>query len=422
MSKQKVEKPPEPTALEKVRALQAKYAEPAPDPKALQHERPHHRVSPSSLQGREACPCYDSRQPKKQHERTIEGSKQHNVLENRADDLSLSDERMEHATMAAAVVDKMRTLLNSRGNTVIQELDEVYMPVWNREDISSGYNDKAMLVKLADGRIVAHLFDYKFGAWEVEPVENNLQIWAYSCGLLEKFPEVQEVHAYIIQPEHDMVDYTMFPRERYPEMLLRIKRVVARYDDPNKKPRATTGCCLFCANIAGCPEAERLVRAISQKYPPLKAFTDVMRFNPTTIGMNSASDNAVIMDVAAIVETWAGAVRSKITEHAIETGTVPPSFRLQGQERRSIVNAEAAETLARTRGVPAEIIQKAKTISIEPLTDYLRDQAERGMKDAAEEDFKRGLTSVGAYGDAYPVIMLVKERKKTNKNKDQATE
>jgi hypothetical protein len=53
-------------------------------------ERKHHPFSPSSLQNREACPCYAGRDS--QHVRSIAGTMAHSVVETRRDNNELSDE------------------------------------------------------------------------------------------------------------------------------------------------------------------------------------------------------------------------------------------------------------------------------------------------------------------------------------------
>jgi len=372
--------------------------------------RKHHRCSPSSLQAREACPCYDGAEPAVQHARTIEGNEQHAAVEQREDNNQLSDERMEHAASCASATDAILAEFKRKHKT-IEIFKECEVSVCDWEDVTAGFLDSAA-VGPAEKPVEGVLIDYKFGEWEVEPVENNLQIWAYVCGLWSQFKSIGPVHAYILQPAHDSIDQFTFTRDRYDEMLLRIKRVRVRYESPVKKPLASIPACLFCKHLAGCPEAERVVRAVSAKYPPLQALTDVMRFNPTTISSNLPSDNAVIMDVSTLMAAWAKAARTAVTEHAIHTGQIPPSFTLVSQDRRSVVSVTAVEATALKFGVPLDVIESAKTISITPLADDISERAERGTKEARKEEFSADLTLAGAYGDAYPVVMLQKQRKR----------
>ena len=86
-----------------------------------------------------------------------------------------------------------------------------------------------------DGK-TASLKDWKFGSYEVAPAAENEQIWAYVCGVFQKFPDVEKVYALIVQPVYGAADYdkqAVFERNDMPTLLSKIDKII-------KKARAAT--------------------------------------------------------------------------------------------------------------------------------------------------------------------------------------
>src|SRR6266850_879366 len=112
--------------------------------------RLHHPRSPSTLQSREACPCYESRNDVV-HERAIAGTMAHNVVETGSDDERLSDDdaaaaaecldfysrrlQLMSEARARAVDEKWHSTLDMRPEQAersidqLIELKETYLPV-----------------------------------------------------------------------------------------------------------------------------------------------------------------------------------------------------------------------------------------------------------------------------------------------------
>lgn len=119
--------------------------------------------------------------------------------------------------------------------------------------LTYGYIDDLTISK--NGKI-ANLKDWKFGSYEVEEAKDNKQIWAYVCGVFQKFPNVEKVYATIVQPIYGAADYdkqACFERKDLCYLLCRINEIIekakiATVDDAN----ATADNCRYC-NKLNCP-------------------------------------------------------------------------------------------------------------------------------------------------------------------------
>jgi hypothetical protein len=158
------------------------------------------------------------------------------------------------------------------------------------------------------------------------------------------------------------------------------------------------------------------VRAVSEKYEPLKPLAEIKTFNPTMMPTNSPQENATVLELSAILETWCGAARRCIKDHAIETGEIPPSYNLVPTKERPVIGWAQAQTVARKWGVPQETIDRATTISITPLKKDVASRADRGDKTGYVDEFDQDLASAGVFGPAVPTVTLRKSRTKTKKN------
>ena len=109
---------------------------------------------------------------------------------------------------------------------------------------------------ISKNRKIANLKDWKFGSYEVEEAKDNKQIWAYVCGVFQKFPEVEKVYATIVQPIYGAADYdkqACFERRDLFSLLCRINEIIekaktATLDDAN----ATADNCRYCNKLV-CP-------------------------------------------------------------------------------------------------------------------------------------------------------------------------
>lgn len=188
-------------------------------------ERFHHPYGPSKLQFLEACPAYDSAQGNSAAAET--GTRQHTVAETGADDLSLSDEEAAAAAAAMSFVASHKELLKEEaqlsGGEVL-DLREVYLPIDN-EETTGGTADQILI---SGDRKRAIMVDFKYGRWAVAEARTNIQGIAYALSIFHAYPTVASVAVHFFQPAVATENNATFYRADVPELLLRIKTIVAR--------------------------------------------------------------------------------------------------------------------------------------------------------------------------------------------------
>lgn len=119
--------------------------------------------------------------------------------------------------------------------------------------LTYGYIDDLTISK--NGKI-ANLKDWKFGGYEVEEAKDNKQIWAYVCGIFQKFPTVEKVYATVVQPIYGAADYdkqACFERKDLHYLLCRLNEIIERAKSATlADANATADNCRYCNKLA-CP-------------------------------------------------------------------------------------------------------------------------------------------------------------------------
>jgi len=88
----------------------------------MSEERKHHPLGPSSLQSIEACPIYQGKQDPVPHERTVAGTRAHDVAETREDDHRLSDEDAEAVADCLDFFESRMQLMQEARARAVREL------------------------------------------------------------------------------------------------------------------------------------------------------------------------------------------------------------------------------------------------------------------------------------------------------------
>jgi hypothetical protein len=433
-------------------------------------ERIHHPYSPSSLQSREACPCYDGEQSDDEGRMraAVRGTLQHEAMETGVDNLQLTDVEAAAVRDCASYVENVRRELGAN----VLELVEPYVPIDDCliegkgsdgklrefEGTTAGYLDVALINK---DRTVAQVLDWKFGRWDVEPADTNRQGHAYLLGLWKMFPTLEVIKVHFVMPHRDEIDAYTFTRADFERLYLEVCTIVARaikaHGDNSGPPdfsmaNPTVSGCLFCRHKGDCRALAEMALKVGHKYDPILVPEEV---TPSLIKEPKGAGQAV--KVAALMESWAKAVRKQITERACnDEDFMPEGYQLVRMQRREIVNAEkfkevtlkflapdeavlldnfkgsledAMEFLREIykrevtdKGVdPKKVVarlvspstwEEAQSITLGTLEDAINDLAPRGHKKEAVEAFSESLENEEATkkGDPYFVLKM-----KTNK-------
>ena len=402
-------------------------------------ERVHHPYSPSSLPSREACPKY------KNHNSTnaaaIAGTIQHNLVETRIDDGTLTDAQVDAVTQCILFGEERAA--NYPGGQIIQE---VYLPIDDEvivvdttsvekfdiisedgqvspgfrglqkrvvfDGTTAGYLDFAIIS--ADG-LDAEIVDWKYGKNLVTAARDNLQGIAYMLGLKKLYPSILRCRVTFLQPHIDEMSEHSFDLSNTDELYLRIRTVVGRSIEAAKNPddystaRPNIGTCLFCALVGKCPKVVELVVKLGHKYKPLQIPNNV---SPTTI--SDPVDVDMGIRLADVVKGWAESFRRQATEKTIEnTDFIPEGFILVSTTKREIKDMAGFAKTAK-EFLPDELHKEVDAlfkIPITPVEDLISTAAPRGQKEKRVEEFAARVIDKGFVELGTPFAFLRQSQK-----------
>lgn len=360
----------------------------------MSEERKHHDFSPSQLGALEACPSYEGQQSNSPAAET--GTRQHTVTETGEDDATLSDEEAAAAALAMQFISQQKQRLGD-----VTDLREAYLPV-DDENTTAGYADRILVT--AD-RKKAVIVDYKFGKWPVAEASANAQGIAYALGVFHAFPSIEAVEVHFFQPAVNTENNATFYRSGAPELLLRVKTIVARAkaaraagDFAAAKP--TTPVCLFCKHLASCPAVTEKVISIAKKFSPLDVPADL---TPTRV--HSPEEATVGLRLAGIVEAWAKAFKSLVTDRVLRGGPLPNGYELTSRSAREVVDTERFKQVALMFLTETEFAT-AVDVAVTKVEKLISNKAPRGQKSQTIEAFQAATEDAGAVQKRQPYAFL----------------
>lgn len=391
-----------------------------------QAQRVHHPYSPSTLQNREACPCFAPRNSS--HHRAIAGTLAHRVVESGVDESELSDDDAINAAECADFVSQRAQLLHEARNRVLQdptwdiidrglppeilELRECYLAVDDCvfEDCkatTAGYVDHVLIDHT---RTYAEIFDYKFGVWEVERAENNLQGIAYSLGLFREYPSIQKIRFWFKQPALDLTTYADFGRARVGELYLRVQTVVARaraarLDTSFSSARPFVPVCNFCDNLGRCPKVAEFACRVGSKFSPLQIPADI-----TPSVAQDPRNTLLGLQLAQVLKVWSEAFRRQVTDRVLRRDAeLPDGYVISGRSgNRSITDLGKFREIA-LRYITQSEYESTLESSFTTLEKIISDKAPRGSKKSAVAEFQKSLEDAGCVSraDGYSFLKAV---------------
>lgn len=424
--------------------------------------RGHHPYSPSTLQSREASPCYKpaSGGSNKASER---GTAQHEAVESGSVAL-LNDEEALAVAVAMDCLDAAINALGGDDEVLIER--EIYLPideethrvnlnkkveahllgktielddfeVW--QGTTGGYPDAAVInLKLAE----AHILDWKFGKFAVEPALRNLQGWAYTLGLVKRIRDqhgvnLKKVRVSFVSPHiEDRSDAEFDIEKQGEEMRRRIVATVVRakladhvletegWDGLEKRGllTPTTSACIFCDRLPECPAIRRAVAEPSKKYQPLNW---PARVDERALNLTDNADAAAVLALTAIAARWAKEVRGRITDYALRNEDFQPDgYKLIVTYPRKVVGGTknlfdvTAKLLSDAGLIPhgktaEEVLWAFADLPLTPVEEFISNSAERGQKTAAVEKFSSALEQAGVVEKStVPTVSLRMKSKK----------
>lgn len=404
----------------------------------------HHKYSPSSLQAREASPCWEPTSG--DSAASIAGTKQHDAFStafspgDAVNKQIISAPKLDGLTdQQAEAVEKcfayFQTLylaarLKARKdmteprviwNKYLPIDDDVIFEEWRQEEFkhtTAGYLDTAILspdLKSAD------LIDLKFGLWPVEPAENNLQGISYLLGLVKEYPTLEEVTVHFCAPYLNEIDRHTFYKKDFPGLHLRIKLAVLRsiawrndYEQAKKYDELdqiewfpTTSTCIFCSRLGRCGAAMSLAGRIGEKFHNYK-----LPDNLDPLMISEPGQWSAILKLADLMKLWAEAVRKEANAEALRSEVLPEGYRLVTSSQPSIKDAGAVLKLAAEMGVAESVRNDATSVTLGPLEEGIEAVTPRGQKSKKSKEFRDKLAETGAVVQGKPFSFLQMIRQK----------
>lgn len=410
--------------------------------------RGHHPFSPSTLQAREACPKYQPRGGT--NDAAERGTLQHKATELAQDDNALTDEEAAAAAECLDFLEERKHLMKAdRKRAVhnlrlgylamsvpprtedecqaraesdipqVEELSEVYLPVddqtisYNKgKEIqfngttTGGYIDKALI---SHDRLYAEIVDWKFGKWEVESADNNLQGISYFLGLLFRISTLKKVRVYFKQPHIDHLTYHDFYAADKPKHLLRVKTVVARAivaaesSEDFSMANPTVSGCLFCDLIGKCPKVAAIALNIGSKFAPLKIPAEI-----TPSLLRDKHQAALAMKCASVLAVWCAGIKAT-TSNACISGSMdlPEGYTIASRADRVVTDNAQFKTIALQYLTPEEYDALRDSIpALTKVEGVISDKAPRGSKKGTLEEFNDKLKDANAIGREQPITFL----------------
>jgi len=255
----------------------------------------------------------------------------------------------------------------------------------------------------------ADLMDYKFGWWEVDDAEINVQAWLYVLGVFFNFPKVLTVNVHILQPARDEVSVAKFPRSEIPRLLLRAKTIAARRQSKKKTYIPVYENCLWCDAKADCVVLHQMA-LMAGKYAQLKL--PAIDLRPDQIVTSKFSGDAY--DCADILEKWAKDVKHKLSTWAAETGSdVPGHTLITKNGKRTIIDTILAQQILQDKfEIPLEEFLTAAEISVTAIDKIVAAKTPRGEKETRRKQVSDALIAEGIVVAANPYSYLIKDKQR----------
>ena len=345
--------------------------------------RAHAEFSPSSLKYVAECSGYIGREGTS--EAAEKGTRIHEALEVR-DPSALHNE--EEVSIYNKIIEEETNFINSFvSGGKFEEINEICVDVELNGTATWGTCDRLILIEDSNKAILA---DYKTGISVIDPPEDNWQAKAYTIGVFQKYPELQEITFVFYIPIRNEVLRGLFKRDNLPELIEELSKVIKKGEEVRPKwesgaPSLTeltpTVNCRFCALEERCPSLGGLSIEIAS------------RVTEGTIpdgDLNNPEDPKTLeqlWNIAKIVSNWATRIKSKAVTSAKE-GVDFPSLRLKsmGATRSCVDNKKLMEVAESFDASPEELLNIAN-FPIRKVADAIGSTAPDGEKGQKANEF-----------------------------------
>ena len=263
----------------------------------------------------------------------------------------------------------------------------------------------------ADGS--ADLVDLKF-AFNLYRAD-SAQFWAYSVGVWDAFPEVNEIRVWVLHPFLDHIDTETWRRETdYDRLCATVKLIIDRAENPDPDNFSIGKHCTYCGRLKSCRKWADLGAKIAERY-----VGDGRKFSLPSSGTLHGSEIddpealAILWRIAPIVTKAADGWRKRALEMCVDEQIELPGLEVvEKRGTRSVTNAMAAFEAVADK-VTAQDFIEACDVNIGALEKLFADTFPRGEKASSKRVLMARLLDADAITSGAPVKQL-KEKKQIN--------
>lgn len=353
--------------------------------------RPHAQFSPSALKNFEACPSYRGRSGSNPIAEA--GTRIHEAVEKENPSLLVDDTERELADWCLQFLADRRRDKGRTANLVASH-NEIWLQMPLGDNSTSGTSD--LLDIYSDGSAV--MYDWKTGFNGVEDAETNTQVWAYTYGVFEKFPEINELAFYLVLPRRQEISYAVFRRSDVGRIRLRLSTIIARAKLAEEY-NPTEGTCDYCSKQGSCKALAEKALVIGQK----KGFEV-----PASVSLNGTpEDRAALLKLATLLSGWCEDTKKELLRQALEEGAEIPGFRLD-QRRTSRTIAEPLMGYEAVKHLVSveEFLLACTRVSVPSLEKFVSERAPKGKKATAKQELEDALRNNGALREEGTIHIL----------------
>lgn len=359
------------------------------------------RLSPSMLENKSICPCFDYIERDVDDEDNVaeEGILLHKACE--TGDMSQLDEE-QRLTVEKALSYVAGVLDGHLAESIESDRKEWKFKMSVLD--GNGIIDRAVILK--DGLV--EIFDYKFGRLPVEHPETNKQFFAYVVSIFDTLPESQKIRAHIVQPRlNEAPEPFVFDRTMVPGIVSSIEFIKQCVDDPFKVPIARDpSLCTKCAHKARCRAFGGLVPVVMQGVADPELFPSIWDAGL----MNNPVDMARAQVLAVAMEDWSKSIKQHNTAYVKAGGEIPGYKLVSRQGTKELGDPVQVTERLRETGTLADfdIISTAK-LSFAKLAEKMSE-----LSDISKEEARSRLEAIlgTLVTDGYPVEFLQKTKVK----------
>ena len=234
----------------------------------------------------------------------------------------------------------------------------------------------------------ALLADYKTGVSQIDHPSENWQSKAYTIGVFDKFPELDEVTFVFYIPFYDDTPNHTFSREDLPRLREEVSKVVARATyvrskwsegSPSLEELNPNQNCRFCHYEDSCPALGGMILDVADKLGSTV---------PDISGNEDPEDLEALWSIAKVVTNWANSFRKNLVNRVKDGEVSLPSLRLRSMgATKKCSDNEALISTAEDFGVHKEDILEIASIPLGKLTKKIEEKADKGLKKEKRIEF-----------------------------------